>query len=116
MLTDYFLYKKQIKCLDTLEECIGYKQYLKSNHWDIKRRGILKNNNRCANCNETLNLEIHHLNYKNLGNEKLEDLIVLCKNCHKIVHECKNSINFIEKDNKKSKNKRKEMPKLCFFL
>jgi 5-methylcytosine-specific restriction endonuclease McrA len=32
-------------------------------------------------------LHIHHLHYRNLGNEQPEDLVVLCTKCHNLVHE-----------------------------
>ncbi len=31
--------------------------------------------------------QLHHLTYKNLGNEGKEDLIVLCEDCHRLVHD-----------------------------
>jgi 5-methylcytosine-specific restriction endonuclease McrA len=35
-------------------------------------------------------LEVHHKNYKSLGNENSEDVVVLCVNCHKNEHLTKN--------------------------
>jgi 5-methylcytosine-specific restriction endonuclease McrA len=32
-------------------------------------------------------LHVHHVTYRNLGDEPPEDLIVLCTECHKRVHE-----------------------------
>ncbi len=39
--------------------------------------------NKCQKCGfGSLTLETHHLHYRNFGNEKFADLIVLCKKCH----------------------------------
>jgi hypothetical protein len=33
------------------------------------------------------NLQVHHINYSNLGHEEYNDLIVVCDKCHKMLHE-----------------------------
>ena len=76
-----------------------YKQYLKSTQWQLKRQQVfnraLKNANSknkygvCEKCGyEPYKecLQVHHLNYDNVYNEHLEDLILLCPYCHKDVH------------------------------
>lgn len=30
--------------------------------------------------------QLHHLTYKNLGNEKKDEMIILCEDCHRLVH------------------------------
>ena len=37
-------------------------------------------------------LEIHHLTYENVYNEKLEDLATLCHDCHTMIHECSSNL------------------------
>lgn len=37
---------------------------------------------KCNNCGTKKNLQGHHRNYQNLGNESDDDLGVLCKECH----------------------------------
>ncbi len=32
-------------------------------------------------------LEIHHLDYSNRGNERFDDLAVLCKRHHELIHQ-----------------------------
>ena len=67
-----------------------YIEYLKSDKWKQKRLKIAKLNNYiCQNCNKkTLkDFEIHHLTYKRLGNEDDKDLLFLCSQCHKKIHE-----------------------------
>ena len=75
--------KEFIKKLQSMR----YKDYLKSQYWQAIREKALKNADyRCQLCNSQENLNVHHRTYTNKGNEKLEDLIVLCNECHKIFH------------------------------
>jgi len=67
-----------------------YKDFLKSNYWATVRVEILKRDkNKCSHCNTTINLQVHHITYKNHFNElnNLNDLITLCKKCHKKEHD-----------------------------
>jgi hypothetical protein len=43
---------------------------------------------RCAVCASTQQIDIHHRTYAHLGDElhHLEDLVPLCKACHKLFH------------------------------
>lgn len=63
-------------------------EYLKSGHWQIFRRKALQNRAfTCENCGERQKpLDVHHLTYKNLWNEQLEDVEVLCRKCHNKKH------------------------------
>ena len=43
----------------------------------------------CERCGAVLpssHMNVHHKTYKNIGNEKEEELCLLCENCHAIVH------------------------------
>lgn len=37
-------------------------------------------------CQSRFRLQVHHKTYARLGKERLEDLQVLCFNCHKLIH------------------------------
>jgi 5-methylcytosine-specific restriction endonuclease McrA len=64
-----------------------YQEYLLSELWCKKREWILECfNYKCQKCGTTINLQVHHKDYTNVGNEKLRDVIVLCKHCHKEEH------------------------------
>ena len=64
-----------------------YDQYLKSKEWsDIREPVLRKYNYQCAICYGTSILQVHHLTYKNIGHENMEDLICLCKSCHEKTH------------------------------
>jgi len=66
---------------------IVYHSYLNSKNWHDKRNQMLKfANYKCSRCNETENLQVHHLNYNTIGEESLGDLEVVCVNCHKKIH------------------------------
>jgi len=64
-----------------------YYLYLKSNKWSsIRTHAIRKAQNSCQVCDSPNNLQCHHRRYNNIGNENIDDLIVLCSDCHKIYH------------------------------
>lgn len=60
--------------------------YLKSNHWFDLKNSKLKESNCCAFCLSTKKLDVHHLNYKNLYDVELNDLLVVCRACHLKLH------------------------------
>lgn len=65
----------------------SYSAYLKTPHWhELKSRKLKIAGFKCQLCNAKQSLEVHHRSYANLGNEPLEDLIVLCRNCHEVFH------------------------------
>ena len=73
-----------------------YSNYLKSDHWLKTREGALISAGfQCEECGwddeSHYQLNVHHNTYKNLGNEKPEDLTVLCYRCHMEVHDQESS-------------------------
>ena len=65
-----------------------YQEYLQTKHWRNKRYEALKRaNHKCQLCGSKENLQVHHNTYDNRGNEKDEDLIVLCEICHAKFHD-----------------------------
>lgn len=77
--------KKKIKCKDTGETAKDYTAYLKTQHWEQLRVRVAKEYNyTCNGCGEYIPnaFEIHHLTYKRVGNEKIDDLVCLCRTCH----------------------------------
>jgi len=69
---------------------ITYQEYLSSAHWqDVRKRYYASKLNgggcwACGRKDKPLNL--HHKTYKRIGNERLNDLILLCRDCHKETH------------------------------
>jgi hypothetical protein len=69
---------------------VDYKEYLKTEHWqEIRELKLQSVNYKCQICNSNKELNIHHRSYENLYNEQnhLEDLTVLCKECHGLYHD-----------------------------
>jgi len=64
------------------------KSFLSSEYWQDVRRKILVRDRCCKICTSFAYLEVHHITYKNKGNEleNLGDLVLLCANCHQKVH------------------------------
>lgn len=72
----------------------GYEEYLKSEQWQIKRKEIAQRENyTCQSCGKIVKrgYNIHHLTYKRVGKERSSDLVFLCRNCHKAIHDKKNN-------------------------
>ena len=64
-----------------------YRAYLESEKWkSIRNKKISESGNRCQLCNKSGLLNVHHRTYDNVFNEKMEDLIVLCRECHAHFH------------------------------
>lgn len=64
-----------------------YKDYLQTADWKEKSKLKKSKRKRCAICADTSNLDVHHLNYRQLHDVKQFDLIVLCRRCHFLAHE-----------------------------
>lgn len=64
-----------------------YQAYLNSPRWQaIRKRLYREYEYKCAMCGSPKNLNVHHITYENLGEEKDEDLTVLCQQCHSDIH------------------------------
>jgi hypothetical protein len=67
-----------------------YNAYIYSDAWRLVRgRVLLRADHRCEwvartgnRCKATRGLQVHHLHYRNLGHEPLEDLLALCPKHH----------------------------------
>lgn len=64
-----------------------YHEYLTSTKWKNKRKELFTlRGEKCEVCSKTNSLQVHHLTYEHIFNEPLEDLKILCKNCHSKEH------------------------------
>lgn len=71
------------RCMLSRPEGLGYKAYMSSPQWDVKRvEAIKKDGNRCRTCGRIGKLEVHHISYIRMGQERPEDLMTLCPKCH----------------------------------
>lgn len=70
-----------------MPSAIPYEWYLLSSHWmDVRQRAIDNSDGLCVRCGGKRRIQVHHKNYTNLGNEKDEDIEVLCGECHEDEH------------------------------
>lgn len=66
----------------------GYVKYIKSKRWKSKKRQAFEHfGNRYSICGKDYDLQVHHLTYERLGNEPMDDLMILCQDCHAVEHE-----------------------------
>ena len=74
-----------------------YVNYIQSEDWKLKRNeALIRDNNLCQVCQINTAEEVHHITYDNLFNEKLEDLLSVCRICHKEIHIQKDKEELIE--------------------
>ncbi len=64
---------------------IAHREYLKSATWKDIRQQVLERDNHTCRCGQR-GYDVHHKHYRNWGNERLEDLITLCRTCHEQLH------------------------------
>lgn len=67
-----------------------YANYIASDAWrEVKRRYLRSKLPKLCYVCETANgpFDLHHRTYKNLGNERLMDLVLVCRDCHDAIHE-----------------------------
>jgi 5-methylcytosine-specific restriction endonuclease McrA len=64
-----------------------YKDYLNSPEWAVVRRiAMAFFKHKCQLCGSVDGLQVHHKDYSHRGYETLEDVVVLCAECHKKYH------------------------------
>lgn len=64
-----------------------YESWIQTDAWnEIRIKALDKANHQCERCGTSKRLQVHHKNYRNLGNERLCDLTVLCEDCHMEEH------------------------------
>lgn len=64
-----------------------YTLYLASDHWqEVRARTIERDGGHCMLCRSRRALQVHHNSYRNLGAEQDDDLVCLCRRCHRKFH------------------------------
>jgi len=86
-----------------------HREYLKSPLWKRIRQVALDHyGSICGKCGKD-GFDVHHITYKRWGgNEKIEDLQVLCRDCHSAIHA-------IERATKNKNRKRKRVNVQALF-
>ncbi len=84
------VHTEQWELRDALLQARGYtdhKAYLKSDHWQSIRKKFIDPLAPCFCCGcITESPVLHHLTYRNVGQETAADLVQLCFECHDMLH------------------------------
>lgn len=65
----------------------SYERYMASPEWVAKRDLVLVRDGRCCrSCQTTTALHVHHATYAHFGDERLDELVTVCENCHAAIH------------------------------
>lgn len=71
----------------------SYHEYIGSKEWAKKRKkAFRKHGRKCSICSSTRALQVHHKHYKTLYREGMDDLQILCADCHANHHEGKRGV------------------------
>lgn len=65
----------------------SYQAYLRSDHWRSFKKRYRQSDRpqQCQGCGSKY-YELHHVTYERLGHEHLDDVVPLCRFCHKTMH------------------------------
>ena len=64
-----------------------YDLYMNSREWQLKKRKVKERSRGiCERCRDRSSEAVHHLHYRSLYNEPLEDLLDVCNGCHDYLH------------------------------
>lgn len=76
----------------------SYRDYLKSDHWQEFRARVLRESAAakklrrrhgkivCSFCFSDTKFNLHHKTYKRLGKERMDDVAIICDDCHEASH------------------------------
>jgi hypothetical protein len=83
---------KNIVC-ETGEIAVDYAAYLLTNHWRTLRAKIYDlRKHKCERCKKEIKLyHVHHKSYKHIGFERIGELMLVCYECHEILHKNKDA-------------------------
>jgi hypothetical protein len=80
-------YCRNHRRMDPRERSRRYNDYLMSEAWHEQRRRALEAaRHKCEGCGDRLMLQVHHVTYDHIGNERPGELVVLCRDCHEDQH------------------------------
>lgn len=87
-MKDYYKYTRaDAHKVPRKRKFVDHRTYIRSAPWKKKvkeKRDLV--GNKCELCSSEKFLQVHHLTYERLGKELMEDLQVLCADCHMKVH------------------------------
>jgi len=63
-------------------------QHLGSDYWhQLKQKRTKIASGICERCGSAENLELHHIHYLSLGSEDIDDVRLVCRDCHQAIHD-----------------------------
>ena len=63
-------------------------EHMQSQYWfDLKQYRLALANYVCESCGTSGPLELHHVDYSNLLAENINDVRVICRQCHQAIHD-----------------------------
>lgn len=72
---------------DLRTQAQGYAEYLASPHWQHMRAVAHEHyGGSCCLCGSTEGVDVHHRTYERKGKERLADVTLLCRDCHRKHH------------------------------
>jgi 5-methylcytosine-specific restriction endonuclease McrA len=83
------IYQKHIRKQRNREDGFQrkYDIYLKSPEWRARRDKVFRRSEGiCEGCLDAKATQVHHLNYDNIGNEFMFELVAICEPCHRRLH------------------------------
>lgn len=87
---DFLEPRKPAPLLNAVQKLLADKAaYMRTAKWKkIRKAKLDQTRGQCEKCGSWMGRkDVHHKTYDRLGNERLEDLIVLCTQCHEIEDE-----------------------------
>lgn len=67
-----------------------YYDYLKTPQWKLFRQLALDTlGHECGKCGNKNELQVHHKHYRNIFQENIKDVMILCASCHRMTHKKK---------------------------
>lgn len=82
-------WRRQKEKQERVEELrwMPYPEYLGTSEWAQRRRDVIRRAGfMCQVCASDGKLHVHHRTYARRGNERAEDMIALCADCHDLFH------------------------------
>ncbi len=72
------------------------KEYYNSEKWKSLRKLVIeRDKNECSFC-DNVGTDVHHTTYENWKNENINELILLCRNCHINIHELMPDLGYVK--------------------
>ena len=76
-----------IRCAMYKPEAFDYNTYCGTRHWqETRRKALQRAGYKCEICGTGKNLNVHHITYEHVWDERPEDLLVCCRSCHTNIH------------------------------